>query len=136
MNIKHKLGFLNKYPLSLLWALFIFVLCALKISDIPQPGFTFPGIDKAVHFIFFFILTIFIVYENYRQQYSLKTRISLSWGLFILALIYGGGIELLQKYIFTYRSAEWLDLAADLGGCLLAILVFNLIASFKKISIV
>lgn len=39
----------------------------------------------------------------------------------LLGSIYGGTIELLQKYIFTSRSAEWGDEAANITGCLIGI---------------
>jgi len=134
MNIRPRLAFLNRYPLSFLWAGFVFVLCAIKTSNIPSDGFSFPGIDKVVHFTFFLLLGLFLVYEDHRQQYSSKSRLKASLGLLLLGLVYGGGIELLQKYIFTYRSAEWLDLAADMGGCILAIALFNFILTKRKIT--
>jgi VanZ family protein len=127
------LEFLNRYPLSFLWGGVIFILCAIKISNIPSDGIAFPGIDKFVHFTFFLLLSLIVVYEDHKQQYPNKSRLKASIGLIILGLVYGGGIELLQKFIFTYRSAEWLDLAADMGGCILAILIFNVILYLRKI---
>jgi len=132
-NIKHKLGLLNRYPLTFLWAGFVLTLCSIKMSSIPSVGKTFEGFDKVVHFIFFLFLSLFLVYEDHRQQYPQKSRLKASIGLLVLGLVYGGGIELLQKYLFTYRSAEWLDLAADMGGCILAIMIFNWIVYKRKI---
>ncbi len=135
MNTKNKSEFKKaffwNYPLSMLWAACILILCIMKISDISPPKFNFKGLDKCVHFAFFFFFTLFIFYEGNRQPYSPISRIKLSWGLIAITILYGGGIELLQKYIFTYRSGEWLDLLADVSGGLLGVILYNFI-SFKK----
>jgi len=34
----------------------------------------------------------------------------------LIPLLYGGTIELLQAYVFTWRSGEWADLFADCVG--------------------
>ena len=44
------------------------------------------------------------------------------WG-FILPVIYGAAIELMQKYFFSSRSAELADFLADLLGSLTAWLI-------------
>lgn len=133
MNIKLKLEFLKKYPLSILWGIFILILCAVRLSSLPPIGKGIEGFDKIVHFTFFLTLSLILVYEDHRQHYSGKSRLRASMGLIALGIVYGGGIELLQKYIFTYRSAEWLDLAADLLGCLVAVALFNLVLFKRKI---
>lgn len=125
----------KNYPLTLLWGLFIFVLCTLKMKDIPQPNFTFEGIDKVVHFLFFLILSLIFVYETYRKQNTGFSRIRLSAILLLIGFVYGGGIELIQKFFFTYRSAEWLDLAADLAGSLLGIIIFNIVMIGQSIKV-
>jgi hypothetical protein len=33
----------------------------------------------------------------------------------------GGAIELLQEFVFTYRSGEWWDIFCDMLGCLMAL---------------
>ena len=33
-----------------------------------------------------------------------------------VAILYGGAIELLQNYIFTWRDGDWNDLFADTVG--------------------
>ena len=44
---------------NIIWALVIFVLCAIPGKDIPNPHWVFPHIDKIVHFqkLLFKILT-------------------------------------------------------------------------------
>jgi hypothetical protein len=60
---------LKYHRLTILWALFIFVMCSIKIGDniTHQPLF-FPGFDKLVHCGFFFLLVIFWCNGIVRQQ--------------------------------------------------------------------
>ena len=61
------------------------------------------------------------------------------WG-FIVPVIYGGVIELLQLHAFSQRSAEWGDWIADILGSLVATLLIIIFLkkrdySKKKISL-
>jgi len=52
----------------------------------------------------------------------------------LIAIIYGGTIELLQHYIFTWRSGEWNDLFADtIGACMGT---FSIIITIKAMTYV
>lgn len=42
----------------------------------------------------------------------------------ILTIAYGGLMEIIQHYCFTYRQGEWLDWLADITGIVLATLLF------------
>ena len=46
----------------------------------------------------------------------------MGWG-FLLPALYGGAIELIQKYFTEVRSAEWGDWIADVLGSLCATLI-------------
>ena len=48
--------------------------------------------------------------------------------VFVFSFIWGGLIELSQKYFFTYRFAEWEDQIANTLGVLLAFVFFKTIA--------
>ena len=39
---------------NIIWALVIFVLCAMPSEDIPNPHWDIPHLDKVVHFGMFF----------------------------------------------------------------------------------
>ncbi|ASU36467.1 VanZ family protein [Mucilaginibacter xinganensis] len=88
-----------------------------KVSDSPL---FFSGFDKLVHCGFFFVMTVFTS-AGYITQQSPRT---LSFkALFLITVIitaYGGLIEILQAYVFTWRSGDWNDLFADMIGVLMA----------------
>ncbi|HEY4325385.1 MAG TPA: VanZ family protein [Mucilaginibacter sp.] len=119
------------YRPAILWALFILILCTAKIGKIAQSSIFFPGFDKLVHCGLFFMLVVLYCYDFIRQQYhpafSYKKIILIT----IAAISYGGVIELLQKFMFTWRSGEWDDLFADsVGACMGA---FSIIITVKAL---
>jgi VanZ family protein len=122
------------YGPAILWALFIFTLCSIKLGKISSSPMFFPGFDKLVHSGFFLVLVVLYCYGLIRQQshhvFSYKKVIAIT----VVAVIYGGIIELLQLYIFTWRSGEWDDLFADAVGASMG--AFSIIITFKALSYV
>jgi VanZ family protein len=116
--------------LPLLTVALIFVAtCLIVPSRIPEMPEGFPW-DKLVHFGMFFFLSAVSLVDYYRMHKGNPPAFRrIFWGFFVPAL-YGGGIELLQEYFFTSRSAEWGDWIADILGSLAATLL--IIIFFKK----
>lgn len=101
-------------------SLLIFVgTCLLGASDIPKLPRILPW-DKIGHFGMFFILSGVSLY-NYYFLHNGNPNIWkwMFWGI-VIPSIYGGAIELMQEYFFTFRSAEWADYVADILGSLSA----------------
>ncbi len=82
----------------------------------------FPGFDKLVHCGIEFVLTLLIANGVLRQYKT--TRLTVRTGILITTgvIVYGGLIELLQAYVFTWRDGGWDDLFADAVGALMAAL--------------
>ncbi|MDB4902582.1 MAG: hypothetical protein JWQ63_1863 [Mucilaginibacter sp.] len=122
------------YGPAILWALFIFILCSVKLGKVSHSPMFFPGFDKLVHCGFFLVLVVFFCYGLIRQQsyqaFPYKKVILIT----TIAIIYGGVIELLQLYIFTWRSGEWNDLFADTIGALMG--AFSIVTTVKALSYV
>jgi len=109
------------YP-ALLWALFIFILCTLPGKDIPHlkfPDWLKP--DKVVHFVLWGALC-FLLVRGFSQQHSFVylSEHSKMYAV-IISCFYGAVIELLQTYIFTYRSGEVYDAIADAIGAFIGL---------------
>ncbi|HWZ16016.1 MAG TPA: VanZ family protein [Mucilaginibacter sp.] len=104
---------------AILWALFIFIMCTINLGEVSNSPSFFPGFDKLVHCGFFFVLVVMYCYGSVRQQLpaslSYKTIIIFT----LVAILYGGIIELLQNYVFTWRTGDWADLFADSVGALM-----------------
>jgi VanZ family protein len=110
---------LRYYRLTILWALFVLVMCSISFGPVGTSPLFFPGFDKLAHCGFLFVLVVFCCNDIIRQQntgyISYKSAIRVT----ALAILYGGIIEVLQLTVFTWRSGDWADLFADsLGACM------------------
>lgn len=104
------------YGLAMLWSAVILVLCNISLPQSDGEGFFFTGFDKMAHLGFFFVLAVLLFFGKIKLQGSYAFRsLTIIKVLFICAVL-GGGIELLQWKVFTYRSAEWWDFTCDMLG--------------------
>ncbi len=111
---------LLKYQrLTLIWALFILVICCVSLGKAGESHLFFKGFDKLTHTGLFFVLTVFTFYGLIRKQVRLS--LFMFSVVLIFMFLFGGAIELLQWKVFTYRSAEWNDLFCDVLGSLMGI---------------
>ncbi|MFC0878383.1 VanZ family protein [Saccharicrinis sp. FJH2] len=107
--------FFKTYWRSLLW--FSVITFASLVNKIPleAPETGKIGIDKLVHFMFYFSLSFVIFIDGYRFRPE-KAR----WYVILLfPIIWGGLIELMQSALTSGRSAEWGDFVADALGSLI-----------------
>ena len=113
---------------SILWAIITIVLCNIKmpVGD-GSEGFFFEGFDKLAHLGFFYVLSVLLFYGKINFQHNYSFRSLTIFKVILITIIIGGGIELLQWKIFTYRSAEWWDFACDMIGALMGIFSYVLL---------
>jgi VanZ family protein len=123
---------LKYYWPAILWALFILILCSIKLGGVSDSPMFFPGFDKLVHCGLFFVLTVFITTGYTRKHGAAVLWVKTLTASIAIAIGYGAVIEILQKYIFTWRSGEWNDLFADAVGVLMA--AFSIFITVKAIS--
>ncbi|RYG22069.1 MAG: VanZ family protein [Chitinophagaceae bacterium] len=97
----------------------------------PEPseeeGFFFIGFDKMAHLGFFYVLTVLLFYGKINFQHSYSFRSLTIFKIMVISIVLGGGIELLQWKVFTYRSAEWWDFACDMLGTFMGIFSYVLL---------
>lgn len=116
-----------------LWAIFIFVICNISLGKVGGSPLFFEGFDKFTHCGLFFVMTV-LYCSGYLRKYNL-TYLSAVKAIIITGaiILYGGVIEILQEYIFTWRSGDWTDLFADtVGTCMGIFSVIIITASVKK----
>lgn len=113
------ISFLKYHGLTILWALFVFIMCTANLGDVGDSPMFFPGFDKLTHTGFFFTLVVLYCNGVIRQQKPIAFSYKQAVLVTVFAIIFGGLIEILQLTIFTWRSADWSDLFADtLGTCM------------------
>jgi VanZ family protein len=124
--------FLNRFKYALLWAGFIAILCGIPGRDLPHISFLeLLSFDKWVHAGLFFILQ-FLIYKEIEDKNS-NSSLLIAW---LLCILYGGSLELMQGAIFTDRSADIFDFIANSFGASLAMVfrvkLFNTYQLFTK----
>jgi len=124
------LNTLKHQYLAIGWSVLVLILCDMPVSE-PSGLSTFPGFDKLVHTGFFFVLTVFLFFGKIRQQLSYTYRMVTILKILLVTIILGGGIEILQLTIFTYRSAEWWDFFADMVGVGMGIFSYVFLHRFR-----
>ncbi len=113
---------------AILWAIVILVLCNIQLPESEgSSGFFFDGFDKLAHLGFFFVLTILLFYGKINYQHSYRFRSLTILKIMTISAVIGGGIELLQWKVFTYRSAEWWDFGCDMIGTLMGVFSYVLL---------
>ena len=108
--------FIKFYWPAILWALFVLLMCSIDLHNVPESTKFFPGFDKLVHCGFFFMIVVLISYGLNKQQSAANISYTAILIVMLSAILYGGAIELLQNYIFTWRDGDWNDLFADTVG--------------------
>ena len=112
--------YLKKYPLT--W-LTIATILYLSFFKPPQTDMEeIPGIDKIVHICMYGGLC-FLLWIEYLRTHSVIHWKRIIIGGILFPIAFSGSIELAQSYLTEHRGGDWLDLAANTTGVLLAALI-------------
>jgi len=85
-----------------------------------------PGFDKIVHIGLFggFVLLWCFYYSS--KRLSSKKQLRIFFYIFLIASLYGIGMEYVQKYLIPMRDFDVEDILADLMGAGLAYGICNI----------
>lgn len=109
--------YILRYPFSLLLTLVIVLLSLLPIPDM-KIGVNVPLADKWTHMVMYGVLTLAIWFD-YKRSHQQKNAWRLLLFAFLAPIAMGGVLELMQAYLTTCRSGEWLDFVANtIGVCI------------------
>jgi len=114
--------YIRTYPISLLT---IGVVAYLSFMNPPEiKRFLFPGWDKFVHFCMYGGISGMLWTEFWLHHRRKKANVIYAVvGAVICPVLFGGLIEVGQKYLTVNRSGSWLDVAANSCGVAAATLV-------------
>jgi len=125
--------FLKNMKWALLWAVLIFILCALPGKDVPFDDFWDEfNLDKLIHAGMFFIQAVLLINGLRSQTKFIALSQYARQLVFIVCVVYGGSLELLQHYYIEGRTGSWFDFAANTVGTLVGILLFKRASFFVK----
>ena len=98
------------------WMFIITVLSLYSFEDFETQKISIPHLDKAVHFVFYFIAGILgslLIKERTGGQLNVYTSVIISM-LFVIG--YGIVIEVIQNVFTDYRSGDLYDVLANSLG--------------------
>ena len=112
---------IKDYILTTLVSAVIIVLSTIPIPEQAPLG-DVPLIDKWVHMVMYAGL-VFMMWIDH----VVRNKRTFSWAARLVMLLYaialGGAMELVQAYLTTCRSGDWIDFEADAVGALIGKLV-------------
>lgn len=115
-----RLGFATNQLPAIVWAVLIFVGSSIPGTEYPEINIF--GIDKVLHFAIYAILCL-LTYNAVKHQdlFPRLARRAMSFSM-LLTTLYGLTDELHQLAVPGRLCDVW-DLAADILGCLLCLLI-------------
>lgn len=99
--------------LTVMWAFFILLLSVIPGKDLPESNLI--GIDKVVHFIFYFILC-FLYTSVFNVQQSIRMILLIAF----VCIAYGFLIECIQGLFLQDRFFDLYDVVANSMGAIIA----------------
>lgn len=116
----------NNHWKSIVWAVFILVLCGIPGNQVNKVKFIdIPHLDKFVHFFLYFAFTLLLISENNKQKNFRKVTVDAILVAATISLSYGALIEILQKVLFINRGADIWDMIANTFGFLAAVISYR-----------
>ncbi len=100
----------------------LYLCCFIPVKDIPEVtiDFLIPT-DKIVHFCMYLGLSVATAINYIHGERGFVNTFKLLIIAFLLPILYGGVIELLQHYYFPPREGDWFDFLAGTLGSLSAL---------------
>lgn len=121
-----------KYWKSIVIAIIILIGSLSSGDSISEINFlNIKHIDKLVHFLFYFSLSITLSSSFFKHSALNINRIFLI--TIFISLSYGLLMEILQYYVAIHRSAELYDFIANTIGCIFGVILFNTLKNRKII---
>ncbi|MES2591373.1 MAG: VanZ family protein [Bacteroidota bacterium] len=111
---------------SMLWALIILILCGIPGKDIPHISFLeLLSFDKFVHAGIFFGLILLTIRGFLLQTKFAALQKNAKLIAFVICVIYGGSLEIMQGTLFEDRSASLADFIANSFGSAVGLITYQ-----------
>lgn len=118
---------------GILWGFFILILVGLPGKDVPDMSlWSLLTPDKIFHSVIFGFFVLLLIIGFTKQHTFIYLYYHAKSTAIIFGIIYGGITEILQMIVFTERTADIMDFAANSIGCFLGLIVFYIIYGRKK----
>jgi hypothetical protein len=105
-------------------------IAIIWVSLIPLsflPDIEFIPEDKIGHFLAFLVLGLLYLWALDNNNGNKKNGYRKEWITFLITSFIGGIIEILQHYLPMNRIGDWFDFFFDIGGILIAIIIYPML---------
>ncbi len=106
------------------WALMIGILSTLPSRSLGSLSIS--HIDKLGHFLFYLIL-VWLALMAWNNEIPKKWNFRKAVTVVLLCILYGGMLELGQRYVFENRHFEIWDIIANIIGSFGGFIIFKLL---------
>ena len=109
------------------WIPVVASILIIWVSLIPLPvlpEFRFIPADKVGHLLAFFSLGLLYLWAFDKKNANDKLILFKNRITFLITIVIGGLIELLQHYLPINRYGDWFDFFFDIGGIIIAIIIY------------
>ncbi len=110
------------------WTVLVTVLSLVSFRSAPKIIISLGTSDKAVHFVFYFVFVL--LWGLYRFSWGRMQNRTFFY-LFLLAITYGGCMEICQELFTQRRTADWYDMLANTIGALFGLIVLYLCSIYR-----
>ena len=115
---------LLKYYKSISMLAFVLLISLLPADNTNKVLFIdFPHIDKVIHFIMYFLLSLAILFDIYSDKKKPTKIYALS--VLSLVLIFSGIIEIIQELYIDSRSGSYYDLISNFIGLIFGFIIYR-----------
>lgn len=109
------------------WSFVVLVLSVISGNIVNEvPVMKIPHIDKVAHFGMYFVLAFLLIYDFHHNNPGLSLFKAYLFSV-IIALIYGGSIEIIQTIPVLHRSCDIYDIIANSSGVFFAMLCYRML---------
>lgn len=117
-----KFRYIKEYPFSII---IILVITYLTLSQPMEIGrLLFKGWDKFAHFAMYGTLSgVFWIEFLLKHRKKQVNYLYAMVGGVLYPVLFGGFLEICQRYFTHYRSGDWWDFLSNMGGVVLATLI-------------
>jgi len=116
---------LKSYLPAFIWALVITYLSTQGGISLPQSLWDLVAVDKFGHAFVYGMLVMLLFYGNHKHDLELSVRnVSV---VLIVCILFGILLEFIQLWFYPNRFFEYLDIIANIIGCILGYMVYKFI---------
>ena len=113
----------NSFIISIVWGVVILLACTLpanRVSKISLFGINY--MDKVFHFLVYFIFSLIIYFDLSKSGNALRNKYFVFIIIFLIPLVWGIIIELIQFYALLNREGSIADIMANVSGIITGVL--------------